>query len=126
VLRRLLLAVLFCVAAWVMADRTSADADSPARAADATTASVGANIGATVATPPIDTHPPEARWESLLPPGIGAGSSRGRERQTQAQAAVDLPDAFSRVPWPAVERVHADPHAARSRPPHLHDTPLLI
>jgi hypothetical protein len=115
---------MFCLSAWTLADRTPADpADSPdlaaAHAADATTASVGA----TVATPPIDTHPPEARWEALLPLGIGGGSSRSH--QPQAQAA-DLPGVSSRVPWPAARRAHAAPHAARFRPPHLLHTPLLI
>ena len=120
-LRRLLLAVLFCLTAWVMAERTSAQrADS-----DTTTASFGPSIGATVATPPIDTHPPEARWEALLPPGIGGSSSRSQQHQPQAQA-VDLPDAFSRVPWPVLGRAHAASRSARFRPAHLLNTPLLI
>jgi hypothetical protein len=131
VLRRLCLAVLFCLAAWALVDRTSADranltdpaADlaerAAARAADGTMAS----IAETVATPPIDTHPPEARWEALLPQGIGGGSSRSHQPQAQT---VDLPGDSSRVPWPVARRAHADPHAARFRPPHLLHTPLLI
>ncbi len=136
-LRRLLLAVLFCLSAWAVADRTSAaladsavwvdsadSADSAAVfAADAATASTGANIGASVATPPIDTHPPETRWEALLPCGIGNGSSRSHELQAQA---ADLPGVSSRVPWPAVRRADAAWHAARFRPAHLLHTPLLI
>jgi hypothetical protein len=139
VLRRLLLAVLFCLSAWAVADRTSAaladsadSVDSAAvLAANATTASpVGstgaspvASIGATVATPPIDTHPPEARWEALLPQGIGNGSSRND--QSLAQAA-DLPGVSSRVPWLVVRSADAARHAARFRPAHLLHTPLLI
>jgi len=120
--------VLFCLSAWAAVDRTSAaladSGDSAAvLAADAKPASTGASIGATVASPPIDTHPPEARWEALLPQGIGNGSSRSD--QSQAQAA-DLPGASSRVPWPAGRRAHAARHAKRFRPAHLLHTPLLI
>lgn len=134
-LRRLLLAVLFCLSAWAAVDHTSArlanaadSGDSAAvLAADATTAttgaSTGATIGATVATPPIDTHPPEARWEALLPLGIGNGSTRSDESQAQA---ADLPGVSSRVPWPVVRRDHATRHAERFRPAHLFHTPLLI
>jgi hypothetical protein len=128
VLRRVLLAVLFCLATWAVVDRTSAtlaltDSTDSAGilAADVTTAS----IGATVATPPIDTHPPEARWEALLPYGIGSGPSRSHQHQPQAQA-VDLPGVSSPVPWPAVRRTDAEGHAARFRSPHLLHTPLLI
>jgi hypothetical protein len=117
VVRRLLLAVLFCLAAWTLAEHTSAGL-----AVDTNTA---ANIGASVAAPPIDTHPPEARWESLLPQGIGNGSSRSQQHQSQAQA-VDLPGDSSRVPWPVAGRTHAEGHAARFRPPFLLHTPLLI
>jgi hypothetical protein len=136
VLRRLLLAVLFCLSVWTLADRTSVDpaaqagrTDSAATlAADATTATTTttvttANIAARVATPPIDTHPPEARWEVLLPQSIGSSSSRSQ--QPQAQAA-DLPGVSSRVPWPAVQRANASRHAARFRQTHLLHTPLLI
>jgi hypothetical protein len=119
VLRRLFLAVLFCLSAWTLADRASVDSADPtaALAADATTTS----LGATVATLPIDTDPPEARWEALLPQGMGGGSSWSHQPQ-----AVDLPGVSSRAPWPVVHRAHAARHAAPSRPPHLHDTPLLI
>jgi hypothetical protein len=130
VLRRVLLAVLFCLATWAVVDRTSTALPLPQAgstdsagvfAADADVAT--ASIGATVATPPIDTHPPEARWEALLPHGIGSGSSRND--QPQAQAA-DLPGVSSRVPWPAVRRTDAEWHAARFRSPYLLHTPLLI
>jgi hypothetical protein len=139
VLRRLLLAVLLCLSAWTLADRTSdrapadradaadsataAAADTKTSATTATTAVTATTIGTTVATPPIDTHPPEARWEALLPPGIGSGSSRSQQPQAQA---VDLPGVSSRVPWPAVRRSAAARHAARFRPAHLLNTPLLI
>jgi hypothetical protein len=119
VLRRVCLAVLFCLSVWTLADRAPAEpADSAAAlAADATMAS----IGAAVATLPIDTHPPEARWEALLPHGIGGGSSWSHQLQ-----AVDLPGVSSRAPWPAGYRPHAARHAARFRPAHLLHTPLLI
>jgi hypothetical protein len=118
VLRRLLLAVLFCLSAWaVTADRTHADPAVPGVKA--------ASIAANVATPPIDTHPPEARWESVLPPGIGGGSSRSDEHQPQVHAA-DLPGVANRVPWPVVSSTDAEGHAARFRPSHLLHTPLLI
>jgi hypothetical protein len=117
VLRRLLLAVLFCLAVWAVTDRTSA---ARGDSADVTMAST---IGATVATPPIDTHPPEARWEALLPAGLASGSSRSHQLQAQA---VDLPGVSSRVPWPVARRADADRHAARFRPAHLLNTPLLI
>jgi hypothetical protein len=129
VLRRLLLAVLFCLSAWAVADRTSAGlADSADRVAAVAAAAVDADvttasIGATVATPPIDTHPPEVRWEALLPPGVGSGSSRSHEPQAQA---ADLPGISSRVPWPVVRRTDAARHAGRFRPAHLLHTPLLI
>jgi hypothetical protein len=139
VLRRLLLAVLFCLSAWAVTDRASTglaiqndsvdsansanSADSTgnaaALAADATTASIGANV----ATPPIDTHPPEARWESVLPPGLNSGSSKTQHAQAQA---ADLPGVSSRVPWPVVRRTDAEGHAARFRSAHLLHTPLLI
>lgn len=126
VVRRLWLAVLFCLAAWALTERTCIDAAGPAAAlaADATTG-VGATIAAPVATPPIDTHPAEARWESLLPQGIGGGSSRSQQHQSQAQA-VDLPGDSSRVPWPVAGRTHAEGHASRFRPLFLLHTPLLI
>jgi hypothetical protein len=118
VLRRLLFAVLFCVAAWVVTtDRTPADPGVAGVKA--------ASVAATAATPPTDTHPPEARWESLLPPGIGGGSSRSDEHQLQVHAA-DLPGVANRVPWPVVRRTDAEGHAARFRPSHLLHTPLLI
>jgi hypothetical protein len=123
VLRRLCLAVLFCLSAWALADRTFADR-AATLAADGTTSRMGASIGTALATLPIDTHPPEARWEALLPQGIGGGSSRSH--QLQQLHAVELPGVSSRAPWPVVHRAHAARHAARSRPPHLHDTPLLI
>jgi hypothetical protein len=116
VVRRLLLAVLFCLSVWTLADRT------PDRTPAPTTGTAAATIGA-VATPPIDTHPPEARWEALLPPGIGSGSSRSQHAQAQA---VDLPGVSSRVPWPDVRRSPAARQAARFRPAHLLNTPLLI
>ena len=118
------LAVLFCLAAWAVVDRTSADPadrDPPIRRGGSPRTM--ASIGATVATPPIDTHPPEARWEALLPQGIGGGSSRSHQPQAQA---VDLPGVSSRAPWPVAHRAHAARHAARFRPPHLLHTPLLI
>jgi hypothetical protein len=121
VVRRLLLAVLFCLAAWAMADRMSASAADQARPAANVTASIGANV----ATPPIDTHPPEARWEALLPPGLGGGSGSSRSHQPQAQT-VDLPGVSSRVPWLVVRRAQAAEHPARFRPAHLLNTPLLI
>lgn len=134
-LRRLLLAVLFCLSAWTVADRMPSDRGAHS-ATTAVTAGVTAsataaapalatNIGATVATPPIDTHPPEARWEALLPQGIGGGSSRTDQSQPQAQAA-DLPGVSSRVPWPAIHRTDAERHAVRFRSAHLLHTPLLI
>jgi hypothetical protein len=126
VLRRLLLAVLFCLSAWAVGDRTSVDRADSADSASVLAADADvtmASIGATVATPPIDTHPPEARWEALLPPGIGSGSSRSHESQAQA---VDLPGASNRVPWPLARRAHAARHSARFRPAHLLHTPLLI
>jgi len=116
--RRLLLAVLFCLATWAMTDRAPIGPGNPVDSY-ATTASIGANV----ATPPIDTHPPEARWEALLPPGLGGGSSRSD--QLQAQAA-DLPGVSSRVPWPVSGRAHAAEQSARFRPQHLLNTPLLI
>jgi len=121
VLRRLLLAVLFCLATWVMVDRTSVD---PVDRAAASTTDVTASIGKTVATPPLDTHPPEAHWEALLPLGIGAGGA-SRSQQLLAQAA-DLPAVSSHVPWPAVRRSRTARLAAQFRPPHLLHTPLLI
>jgi hypothetical protein len=128
VVRRLLLAVLFCLAGWALADRTPANTAAGV-AADATTVATNvttvttASIGATVATPPIETHPPEARWEALLPQGMIGGSSRSHQPQAQA---VSLPGVSSRVPWPITRRTHAARHAAQFRPPHLTHTPLLI
>lgn len=128
VIRRLVLAVLFCLAAWMLADRTFAESagrnDLAGSSGAQAGASAGASIGSTVATPPIDTHPPEARWESLLPQGIGGGSSRNHQPQLQA---VDLPGGVSnRAPWAAGPRAHAARDAARFRPPFLLHTPLLI
>jgi hypothetical protein len=111
-----LLAVLFCLSAWTVVDRTSAD-PTAAVAADVTASS----IGAAVETLPIDTHPPEARWEALLPHGIGGGSSWSHQLQ-----AADLPGTSSRAPWPAGYRPAAVRHAAQFRPTHLLHTPLLI
>jgi hypothetical protein len=128
VLRRLLLAVLFCLSAWTVADRMPSDRGAHSDTAGVTASAAPAlatNIGATVATPPIDTHPPEARWEALLPQGIGGGSSRTDQSQPQAQAA-DLPGVSSRVPWPAIHRTDAERHAVRFRSAHLLHTPLLI
>ena len=122
--RRLLLAVLFCLAAWAMVDRAPIDPiDRVDSDAHTMTGVAAANIGAAVATPPIDTHPPEARWEALLPYGLSGGSSRSHQPQAQA---VDLPGASSRVPWPIARRADAARHAARFRPAHLLNTPLLI
>lgn len=125
--RRLLLAVLFCLSVWAVADRAwPAAAPSDATVAMATApAATATTIGANVATPPIDTHPPEAHWEALVPQGIGGGSSRTHESQPQALAA-ELPGVSSRVPWPAVQRTDAEKHAARFRSAHLLQTPLLI
>jgi hypothetical protein len=129
VVRRLLLAVLFCLASWAMADRAPVDPVNPVNGVDshatATAAAVATmtRIGANVATPPIDTHPPEARWEALLPPGVAGGSSRHHQPQAQA---VDLPGVSSRVPWPVACRSDAAGHSARFRPHHLLNTPLLI
>jgi hypothetical protein len=94
---------LFCLAAWALVARKSADRANPtdpaadlaehgaAHAADATMASIAEKVE----TPPLDTHPPEARWEALLPQGIGSGSSRSHQPQAQA---VDLPGDSSRLP----------------------------
>ena len=125
-LRRLLLAVLFCLSAWTVTDRARPAAAHPdatvaATASTTTTATIGANV----ATPPIDTHPPEAHWETLLPQGLGGGSSRTHESQPHALAA-ELPGVSSRVPWPAVQRTDAEKHATRFRSSHLLHTPLLI
>ena len=116
-LRRTLLAALLCLSAWALADRTVT-----ASTAASILAAPAASTATHLSTLPSDTGSSDLKWEAPQPSSI---SVRGASWRAQFQH-VEVPGVSIRDLNRATHRRDAFCAPSPLRPPHLHDTPLLI
>ncbi|HTV02346.1 MAG TPA: hypothetical protein VMF13_17495 [Luteitalea sp.] len=113
-LRRLLLAVLLCLSAWTVADRVAPDA-------------VEAGVQASIDVPSdatSDGDHSDGAWRAPQPIELHAvGASATRDLHV---VVVDLPRVSRREDGRLARLRHSSHRPTPSRPPHLHDIPLLI
>jgi hypothetical protein len=114
VLRRTLLAALLCVSAWATADRLVMPSS-----ADMTTA---ASAGSLMAERPSDTDGSDRWWDAQHRLSVSTTES-GWSSQRQY---VEIAGVLRREGWSTIRRGDAPKQSTPFRPPHLHDTPLLI
>jgi hypothetical protein len=114
VLRRLLLAVLLCLSAWAAADRLAPD----------TAAGVSLAAAAPSGEAPDERQQGDGHWRAPLPLEVHAERvSSTREMHVHVAA---LPSGSYAERGRLTRLRHTVRRPAPSRPPHLHDTPLLI
>jgi len=108
------LAALLCLSAWAMADRMVIPSS-----ADMTTA---ASTGSLMTERPSDTDGSDRWWDAQRRLSISTTESGWSSQRQYAEIA----GVWRREGCFAIRRGDAPTHSTPFRPPHLHDTPLLI